>query len=385
MKILNIVLEGLFDVSQSYHENNLIRAQILDGNDVYILASTRKSRAGNNKYKECSEKIYGSGTLIRKELKNKRFLALGKLIDADIDEIIEQISPDLIILHGISSLIIKRVYNYKKKHQDVIVFAINHLDDIIFDLKKFKNKLYRFKFASINKKYGSCIDGLYGVTNGRVTFLREKLGFPNRNIKLTVMGGFTQEVNPTLVTIDEKIHKEENRFYFYTGGKLDRHKKIVEIVTAFSRLKDANIRLVLFGNIEKSCKEEVASILENDTRIIQLGWLDQTNISYLISELDCAFFPGQHSVLWEQILLQGKTGVFGQYKGMEHIFMYGNSIGIALDSSTDDMFMLMANIIDDKNGIFSNAKKNAIEYSGKFDIRNNWIEIKKDYENIRQA
>jgi hypothetical protein len=69
---------------------------------------------------------------------------------------------------------------------------------------------------------------------------------------------------------------------------------------------------------------------------------------FLISDL--GFFPGTHSVLWEQACACGLPCVFKDWEGMHHVDMGGNC-EFLLEDSADVIRNIIFNIYSDKGKI----------------------------------
>lgn len=64
------------------------------------------------------------------------------------------------------------------------------------------------------------------------------------------------------------------------------------------------------------------------------GWLAAEKAYDLFMASDLAFFPGTHSVLWEQAVATATPLVVRHWKGMEHVNVNGNAV--LMDEITTD-------------------------------------------------
>lgn len=56
-----------------------------------------------------------------------------------------------------------------------------------------------------------------------------------------------------------------------------------------------------------------------------VGWIDSAKVYDYFFAADLVFFPGQHSVLWEQACAAKVPCVFEAWEGMDHVDNGGNS------------------------------------------------------------
>ena len=85
------------------------------------------------------------------------------------------------------------------------------------------------------------------------------------------------------------------------------------------------MKLLIFGKVLEDIKEEFDRILQSTDNIIYIGWIDSNKVYDYFFAADVAFFPGQHSVLWEQACASKLPSVFRQWPGMDHVDNGGNS------------------------------------------------------------
>ena len=96
---------------------------------------------------------------------------------------------------------------------------------------------------------------------------------------------------------------------------------------AVNDLKNDNIKLIVFGSPIQQLTEEIET-LSNSKYIRNIGWLASERVYDYFLASDLAFFPGRHSVLWEQAVGVGLPGVFLKWDGHQHIDLDGNCLFI---------------------------------------------------------
>ena len=137
---------------------------------------------------------------------------------------------------------------------------------------------------------------------------------------------------------DEKIHLEDRLktraalrerygfgdadFVIVSGGKIDEKKKILPLMDAVNGIGE-NVYLLLFGSPTEELKAAYRERLSEHVR--DIGWIDADACYAYFFMSDLAFFPGQHSVLWEQACASKVPCVFRLWDGMEHVNNGGNA------------------------------------------------------------
>ncbi len=108
-----------------------------------------------------------------------------------------------------------------------------------------------------------------------------------------------------------------------TGGKIDIKKKIHVLMNAVNNLDD--VKLLIFGSVNEDIEKEFYDLLNNHSNVIYVGWVKSENVYDYFFAADLIFFPGQHSVLWEQACASKTPCVFEKWEGMDHVNNGGNS------------------------------------------------------------
>ena len=124
------------------------------------------------------------------------------------------------------------------------------------------------------------------------------------------------------------------------------------------------IKLIIFGTPNEQMKNKIQS-LSNHGCIRNVGWItpDQVNDYFLASDL--AFFPGTHSVLWEQAVGIGLPCIFKKWSGIQHVDVGGNCLFVD-DGSADEIKESLLNVYQ-KSELYEKMKQVAeIEGCKKF-------------------
>lgn len=332
MKIVHVSASAPYNDYWGYQDNLLPKYHKKMGHDVYIITTNTKHQAGKIVDVPCEEYCLNDGVhVIRKKHKKYPLQVLNGLRSKlDIYDKLVEIHPDFIFFHGLSSATIEDVIRYKKiDNFSCVVVQDNHLDyNIGLKFSTLKEKIIRAYHRYENKKSISYVDKVYGVTPWRKTYAEDYFGIPAKKTDVLIMGADDEKIelnNKDIyrTALRKKYNISENEFLVVTGGKIDKKKNIDLLMRACTEIKD--IKLLVFGNVLKEVENDFDRLLKNSNNIIYIGWIDADDVYKYFFAADLVFFPGQHSVLWEQACASKVPCVFEKWIGMDHVNNGGNS------------------------------------------------------------
>lgn len=338
MRILHLCLGCFYVDNHSYQENMLPKYHKRLGHDVYIIASTLSFDGNGNACNVLPGSYDNEYGIPVRRLAYRRHVPVSvakflRLYEPFLDSL-EEIRPDVIFIHGCQFLDIRTVIRYLEKNP-ATVYVDNHAD--------FSNSATNFLSMNILHKFlwRRCAQAIepftktfYGVLPARVDFLKDIYHLPAEKVELLVMG-VDDEMVESLDGCRERFREEhgiEDETVIVTGGKIDESKK--QVITFLKLMKekaDPNVKVLVFGSIIPSMKDEVLSYCDGD-RIVYLGWLDHAHIYEALISSDLAVYPGRHSVLWEETVGIGLPMVVKRWEGTTHVDLGGNVLFLDDDS-----------------------------------------------------
>lgn len=369
MKILNIAMSSCYSEGYTYQDNLLPEYQKKLGHEVSILTSTITRGKGGKVVEECEgiKELSNGIKLIRIGVGNKIFQLIGYY--PSIETVIRSEAPDLIFVHGISSLVPIQAIAYKKRHFQVTLVADNHQDERNTRVKgvpfAWLMSLWRYCW----KKWIPYFSHVYGVTSWRTDFAHNQYGIPKEKLDTLIMG-----VDNDRLPVDrEKVRKEvreklglsEDDFVFVSGGKFDARKRIIEAMTAFCSCTMPHIRLVLFGSVAQEIEMQFNQFLNQDKRIKYVGYIPSAEAQRYFMASDFGLFPGSHSVLWEEAAGCGLPCIYSTFTDHDHLQVCGNCIQLAPNSDSYEISKVIAQIVDDEN-YYNTLRKNATKAAPSF-------------------
>ena len=333
MKIVHIAISEKYVEGMSYQENLLSKAHIRLGNEVFVIAQ----QCFVNKDKEQICRSIGTYinddgiciTILPYAHKNK-VLRLLCPITRGLYERLNEILPDVIFVHGVTAADNILIARYVKEHPQTKLYADNHNDYYNSPLKGIKGffvKIAIRRNASFLLPY---VQTVWGTTPWRVEYLQDQYNVPKEKTELLIMGAEEQYIQgKNIKEIRSVVRSEYNipddAFLVVTGGALDKRKQQKLLMEAVKDLSKQNIWLLAFGAPTKEM-EPVFRSYQEVPNIVMTGWLPAVKGYDMFLASDLAFFPGTHSVLWEQAAACGVPVVVKQWRGMEHINVNGNAM-----------------------------------------------------------
>ena len=332
MKITHLCIASFFPDNFSYQENLLPKYHKSLGFEVSVIAGLA-SFDQNGKpilLKEASEYINEHELPVKRlQIKSRHPFCQKLKWYCGIYEALISANPDIIFIHGCQFIGIGQVIKYLKKHPETKVFVDNHADFSNSAKNWFsKNILHKILWRICAQRIKPYTEKFYGVLPARVDFLVNVYRLPKEKCELIVMGADDDLVACAKKSdIRNSLRKEfeiGEEFVIITGGKIDSNKpEVLNLMRAVARLQSDNIKLIVFGSVTPHLKTEFEKLCESK-KIIYIGWIDSREIYKYYAASDLAFFPGLHSVLWEEAVGFGIPCVFRDLKGFHHVDIGGN-------------------------------------------------------------
>lgn len=335
MKIAHLCLAAFYIDDYGYQENLLTKKHKEQGHDIIIIASTEtyidNKRIG---YVEPQEYITTDGIPI-KRLPYVNFLPrklVRKLrVYKNVYKNLKDFQPDIIFMHNFQFFNVFSIIHYAKKNPAVIIYADSHTD-YVNSAKNWVSKkvLHGIIYRWYAKKIEPYVTIFWATLPIRSVFMQEIYGLPKNKIKLLELGAdINSETLRNRHEIKTKVLSSlgiiKSDFVIITGGKIDARKNIHLLIEAMDQLKNLPIKLIVFGTPNEEM-QYLLKTLQNHESIIYLGWQNQEQINQLLLSADLGFFPGTHSVLWEQSCGLGLPCVFKKWKNIQHVDVGGNCL-----------------------------------------------------------
>ncbi len=359
MKIMHVAIQVPYNEGWGYQENLLPKFHAKNGHEVMLLITTKKNTL-DNQLTTCDVEDYMSPDGFRvkrlnyKAFKPKRLSNLIKYYE--IYDTIKEFKPDLIMMHGLGSISALQIRKYvKRDNPNCVVVADNHLDEQNVGnglvSKRFIGKIYQLFWKWVNASMQKVYKKVYGVTPWRSDYARRFFGIKEELLDVLPAGAdddkFDYEKKESIRQEVRRKHDiSDEDFLIVTGGKIDAKKRIDRLMEAFARLDIPNVKLLVFGECNDDVKAKVEMLSQNPA-IRYIGWISSDETYNYFLAADLMFFPGLHSVMWEQACACGIPIAIADNYENYHVDMGGNCFILKQDD-VDSIYELLHYILTDQ-------------------------------------
>ncbi len=257
MKIIHII--AYYNSIWDYQENHLAQQQALLGHEVHIIASNLNFPYTD--YNNSAAKVLGPRKKPYGSFKNKNYMIHympihlefnGRVIFKNLKQKIKLLSPDLIIVHGITQPATIQLSFSKDISCSKIVDEHILMSDLVSKKKQYLLKLYGILFS---KKIENSFAKIVSIAESSTDVLTKLIHISKNKVQLIPLGTDTSFYQPNEALgrkfrTDNKI-SHESVVVGYTG-KIEKVKQLEVLIDACSEIKLQNLHLLLVGNIEKS-------------------------------------------------------------------------------------------------------------------------------------
>ncbi len=370
MKIAHICISERYIENSSYQENLLAIRHVQLGHKVYVIAADRyvdKNRRLIKRKVENYVNHYGVNVTILPPKWNYRFTGAFRGTTNGLYNRLCEISPEIIMVHGVEAKENSSIAKYAMTHSRTRVFADNHNDYYNSPRKTIKEKLWGFVGSIKARELVKVTQCFWGTTPWRVEYLQDVYKIPAEKTGLLIMGADEKFIlgksrSEIRKNVREQYGIPGNAYLVVTGGTLDKRKQQNLLFEAVSQLKQENVWLLAFGEPTEEM-QPVFDTYKSVSNIVMTGWLAAEKAYDLFMASELAFFPGTHSVLWEQAVACATPLVVKHWHGMEHVNVNGNAV--LMDEISTETIIRQIQILNYTHE-YEEMSKRAAEISSQF-------------------
>jgi glycosyltransferase involved in cell wall biosynthesis len=239
----------------------------------------------------------------------------------------------------------------------------------LMEAKGIKRKILNF----VEKVTYSCATNVYPNSKGLFQFIVNEELVSSKKLKVIANGssngidtsyfdsGSISEVQKEDLRTKLNIHNTD--FVFIFVGRLVGDKGINELIEAFSRINNYNVKLVLVGGAESDLDplfEQTINEIEKNPNIISVGFQSDVRPYFAIS--NCLVFPSYREGFPNVVMQAGAMGlpsIVSDINGCNEIIEEGINGTIIPSKNIEALFCSMQKIINDemwRNQLASNAR-----------------------------
>jgi glycosyltransferase involved in cell wall biosynthesis len=327
-----MMLSNFYVDNYNYQENLLPRMNKIDGNDVLIVAST-ETFVENMRLGYLNPGEYYNNDGIRVVRVPYNWFPLNPIKHKirsykNIDKILEEFKPDIILFHGACAWELINVSRYKSKNSNVKLYVDSH-EDFNNSAKNFISRqiLHKFFYKTVIQTALPYIDKILCVGYECFAFLKEMYDVPDDMMEFFPLGG---NIFKDIIRIEKRskirasLSLRDSDLLLVHSGKMDKQKKTAEIVEAFLEADLDNLFLIIIGSMTNDVSEELIPLIDKTAKIHYLGWKNAEELLDYLCASDLYVQPGGQSATMQNALCCGSAAAL--YPHESHKYLLGESV-----------------------------------------------------------
>lgn len=352
MNIVHIDMTGTFNEEMTYQEPMLAKYNFRDGHRVTMIATCFRWD-GSDCLKVLPQDII---TKDGYRLIRLPYLNIGNSFFSDkiratkgLYDLLVKLGPDVIVVHcAHATLSTLDVIKYTKRHMEVVLYADTHTD--------YKNSgrnwaslnlLHKIFYRNVVRQALPYIKKYFYVTQERKRFACEVYKIPEAMMEFYPLGGELIS-HQAKAAAKEKIRAElgmaSDELLLLHSGKLDALKKTDILLEAFARVPSQRLRLIIIGSVTESFEPILKPYLQNDSRILFLGWKTGKELMEYLAASDMYLQPGSQSATLENALCCGTPIMIYPHESYDKHYLCGNGFYV---EDADDIMNAFYQIVED--------------------------------------
>lgn len=389
MKIVHLCLACFYFDDWGYQENFLPKQNVNDGHETVIITSRfdKDIKTKKNIFTNSGTYEKNGMKIIRLDYKWPlgHYLNNKIRIYKDLDKHLNDENPDLLFIHGLQFLDLKRISSFAEKHPSCVIFADNHAEYDNSGINVISREiLHKRLYARAIKQNIKSISNIYYIGLECGEFLRDIYQVNEKLEFLTLGGNIVEEADKQKFTreVREFHHLDINEFMFLHTGKFNKLKKTLEIIQTFKDVFPTSFKLYLIGIFEDvELEKRVMGMIKNHSNIQYLGWKNQEELDKYLCASDLIVQLGTKSSVFQQGICCGTPLLLRDMENNK--FLLSNNNGFLVHDVIDlkETFTRIRNDVS----ILEICKKNTYEFARKnlsYSVIAN--HIYKDYEAIKR-
>lgn len=313
MRILHLCLSCFYIDGYNYQENILPRIHHEDGHEVRILASTETFVDNMHLgYVEPKEYVTEYGVPIKRlpyVSMGPRFATVKFRKYPHVYDEIAQFAPDVIFSHDLSFWSVLDVIRYKKHHPEVKLYADTHTAAYNSGLNWFSlHILHRILYRYLTKKALPYLEKYWYVGVGEKQFSQSVYDVPESMMEFYPLGGVlppAEQYTEKRTRRRSELELGDDELLLLHSGKMNALKRTPELLRAFAAVPNLHAKLVLIGSIPTEMEPEIRPLLEQDARVVYLGWKSGEELLEYLCACDLYCQPGSVSATLQNAICCG--------------------------------------------------------------------------------
>lgn len=355
MRIIHIL--NYFQPKVGYQETFLAKEHAKSGHEVYVVTSDRYSSslyAVNTLKPVTGGGIKGAGFFIEEGIKVWRLKTLFELPYQvwmlKLESKIQELKPDIVIMHDIVNLTALRIARLKKKLGN---FKLIYDDHMTFGLSTSKLRilypLFKWTFSRLIQETA---DALVAILPETKMFIHERYGIPLERIAVIPLGA-----DDTLFKLDvlsrqearNKLSLNETDIVFIYTGKIYPGKRLGLLIRAMKLMGNYNdLKVLLVGNGPQTYIEELKQNIKAENLEDRFIWHDAVpnkELYKFYSAADVAIWPHGPSISMREAMACSLPIIISEGSAVTELVDYNNGL-ICQEENASDLSQQMEKLLD---------------------------------------
>lgn len=366
MKLLIWTTGNEFTPSMLYKENYLIRAAIMNGDEVVVFANEYTNIQGKTVKASVKENVNGY------KLRRYKYVSFGntsittriRKINGIENDIIKE-NPDLIFINCSQIYNIKNLRKIKSAIPNVKIvldFSTKYLNSARNWISK--NILHKIIYRNWIQKALPYVDRVFYISEESKEFARDMYRIPEYMMEHNNLPG---ETIPKSIKkeykkeIFSKLNLNSDNILILYSGKIYGDKKVDNLVRAFKRNNDPRLRLLIIGAYTDEAQRQIIEpIIASDNRISFMNFVNGDELTKYVSAADLYIQPGSISQTCQTAVCCGTPLAFNDIPTHREIYN-GNAFFV---ESEDDILNILE-IVSNNNDILKKMSVLSYEMADK--------------------
>lgn len=349
MKIAHVCLAGAFTEGMGYQDNLLVDINRLDGHDVLIVSDCKRFEGALIVDTAAEDRVMSNGARLVRipfDWTGPRYLTQKIKRTSRLLPLLEEYGPDVILYHGVIGWELLTLSRFKNRYPDVRIYLDSHEDRHNSATNWLSYVIqYRVLTRWLAHRVLSCIEKVLYISSETKDFLIDVLDLPSDKLEYYPLGGMVvpdAEREAIRLSQRSQLGLTDDQVVFLHSGKMERRKRTLEILSAFRVLSDASARLVLVGSLEDDVRTEIEAAIQQDERVLFLGWKNREGLNDVMCMADIYVQPGGQSASLQHAICCGLPIMVFPYPS-HALLVRDNGFFV---STEEDIATRMAEIVD---------------------------------------
>ena len=349
MKIVHIELAGFYNEEMSYQTNMLVSQNCRDGHEVLVISSNYQFVDGEVCRVASGQHVMAEGAVLIRlpyfpSLKRYSFQKLRYA--RGVYKLLEQFKPNVVFIHCTQTLAIFDIIHYKKDHPEVKLYADTHTAYYNSGMNWLSlHMLHRILYRYLTQKVLPYLEKYFYIGQEEKNFSMKEYKVPESVMEYYPLGGtlFPEEVyEEKRARRRAELGLAHGELLLLHSGKMGPSKKTEDLLRAFADVPEFKAKLAVIGSIPKDMESTLLPLLEEDDRVIYLGWKSAEELMEYLCAADLYCQPGSVSATMQNAICCGCPAMVYPWKSYRMLMERGQFFWVENRQEIQQVFSRLA-------------------------------------------